>query len=98
MMDYPLENLSPEKFQQFCQALLIQEFPDVQCFPVGQPDGGRDAVSYISNPGASRFAVYQVKYVRHPNSRDVIAWLQDVIAREAEKVRKLIPKGADRYY
>ena len=45
-MDYPLENLGPERFQQFCQALLVKEYPRVQCFPVAQPDGGRDAVSH----------------------------------------------------
>ena len=45
-MDYPFENLNPEKYQQFCQALLAREFRDVQCFPVAEPDGGRDALSY----------------------------------------------------
>jgi len=43
-MDYPFENLTPEKFQLFCQALLVREYPSVQCLPVAQPDGGRDAV------------------------------------------------------
>ena len=47
-MDYPFENLDPERFQQFCQALLTKEFPNIQCFPVAQPDGGRDALSYLS--------------------------------------------------
>ena len=51
-MDYPLENLGPERFQQFCQALLAKEYPDMQCFPVAQPDGGRDA-------GFSEFTVSQ---------------------------------------
>ena len=39
-MDYPFENLDPERFQNLCQALLTKEFPHVQCFPVAQPDGG----------------------------------------------------------
>ncbi len=26
-MDYPLENLDPERFQQFCQSLLVKGFP-----------------------------------------------------------------------
>ena len=50
-MDYPLENLGPERFQQLCQALLAREYPRVQCFPVAQPDGGRDAVSYFPEGG-----------------------------------------------
>ena len=33
-MNYPLENLDPERFQQFCQALLVRDYPQVQCFPV----------------------------------------------------------------
>src|SRR5437773_2725150 len=60
-MDYPLENLGPERFQQFCQALLAKEYPDMQCFPVAQPDGGRDAVSYHFAEGVSNFSVFQVK-------------------------------------
>jgi hypothetical protein len=35
-MDYPLENLGPERFQEFCQALLMKEHPSLQCFPVAQ--------------------------------------------------------------
>jgi hypothetical protein len=46
-MDYPLEQLGPERFQQFCQALISLEFPKVQSFPVAQPDGGRDAAAYL---------------------------------------------------
>ncbi|NJK72861.1 MAG: hypothetical protein HC786_06465 [Richelia sp. CSU_2_1] len=45
-MDYPFENLNSEKFQEFAQALLAKEFPDFQCFPVAQPDGGRDIIAY----------------------------------------------------
>jgi len=97
-MDYPFENLNPERFQLFCQSLLAQEFPDLQCFPVAQPDGGRDAVAYISGQGAKRFIVYQVKYVRRPAEADAHSWLLDVIAAELPKVRALIPKGAERYY
>ena len=46
-MDYQLENLGDERFQQLCQALLVREFPDVQCFPVGMPDGGRDSIRWF---------------------------------------------------
>jgi hypothetical protein len=43
MSDNKYESLGPERFQQFCQALLVNIYPDVQCLPIGQPDGGRDA-------------------------------------------------------
>ncbi len=54
-MDYPLEYLGPERFQQFCQSLLVREHKDVQCFPVGQPDGGRDAISYFTDHSSTKF-------------------------------------------
>lgn len=41
---YLYERLGEKRFQQLCNALLVREFPDVMCFPVGQKDGGRDAV------------------------------------------------------
>lgn len=44
-MDYLFENLGPERFQHLSQALLAREHRDVQCFPVAQPDGGRDAIA-----------------------------------------------------
>lgn len=42
-MDFAYEVLGDEKFQKLCQAVLVDIFPNVQCLPVGQPDGGRDA-------------------------------------------------------
>ena len=50
-MDYLLDNLGPERFQEVCHALLAKAFPKTQCFPVGQRDGGRDAVSFFSGKG-----------------------------------------------
>jgi hypothetical protein len=47
-MDYLYENLGDERFQELCQALLVKEMPHVQCFPIGQRDGGRDAIAYFA--------------------------------------------------
>lgn len=97
-MRYPFENLTPEKFQQFAQALLAKEFPNVQCFPVAQPDGGRDAIQlhfFEQKPG---FIMFQVKFVRTPESIDEPhKWLLSIIEQEAPKVKKQIPKGARQY-
>jgi hypothetical protein len=38
-MDYLYENLGDERFQEFCSTLIAKEFPNLQAFPVGQPDG-----------------------------------------------------------
>jgi hypothetical protein len=98
-MDYPLENLGPERFKQLCQVLISKEIPDAQCFPVAQPDGGRDAVTYIHDSGNARhFVVYQVKYVRQPHLvEDAHKWLLDIISKELPKVRELVPRGASKY-
>jgi hypothetical protein len=98
-MDYPFENLNPEKFQEFAQALLAREVKDLQCFPVAQSDGGRDIVSYERKLTSENFAVYQVKYVRKPLAeKDVHKWLLEIIQGEAPKVKKLIGKGAQKFF
>lgn len=95
-MDYPLENLGPEKFQEFCQSLLTREFDGVQCFPVGQPDGGRDAIRFYG-PG-TKFVVFQVKFVRNPQKiTEPHKWLEGIIKDELPKLKKLIPRGAMEY-
>jgi hypothetical protein len=97
-MDYPFENLDPERFQHLCQALLIREFPNVQCFPVAQPDGGRDALSYLSDDEERGFIMYQVKYVRQPLAEpEPHKWLIETLKGEAAKLKKQIPKGAKQY-
>jgi hypothetical protein len=98
-MDYHLENLGPEEFQEVCQALLVREFPKTQCFPVGQADGGRDAVSYHMPVSANAFVVFQVKFVREPSRVDEPhKWLAATLKEELPKVRRLIPKGAKEYF
>lgn len=98
-MDYILENLGPEKFQEICHSLLARAFPKTQCFPVGQRDGGRDAISYLAGDEHTGFMVYQVKFVRNPRAEKAPhEWLKSVIAEEAPKVKKLIPKGAKGYF
>src|ERR1700676_2735125 len=98
-MDYPLENLGPERFQELCQALLVREQPDVQCFPVAQPDGGRDAVSYVSSQHTGKFIMFQVKFTRRPHAEtDPHKWLLSIMEEEIPKVQRLIPKGAAKFF
>ncbi|HEX4084028.1 MAG TPA: hypothetical protein VHY22_03895 [Chthoniobacteraceae bacterium] len=99
-MDYLYENLGEDRFQEMCQSLLIEEFPNVQSFPIRQPDGGRDILVYLPNPSTGRaFAVFQVKYVKKPQAeKDIHKWLVKIMEGELPKIRKLIPKGAKAYY
>ena len=98
-MDHQLENLGPERFQQLCQALLVKEFPGINCLPVGQPDGGRDAVRYaFDDANSSAFAIYQIKYSRNPAcGEDERKWVLDAVQGEVEKVKRLIERGANKY-
>ena len=71
-----LEALGPERFQQLCQSLLLREHKQVQCFPIGQADGGRDAVGFLPQRQGGTFLVYQVKFHRKPLSvPDSHKWL-----------------------
>ena len=98
-MDYIYENLGDERFEEFCHSIVNKEFPNSQAFPVGQPDGGRDSVVYSMSSTKKEFIVFQVKFVRNPNKiQDVHKWLVDTISKEVEKIDKLIPKGAKKYY
>ena len=98
-MDYPFENLNPEKFQEFAQALLSKEIPDLQCLPVAQPDGGRDILTYEYGISSQNFAIYQVKYVRKPFAeKDTHKWLLEIVKSEAPKVKELVKKGAKQFF
>jgi hypothetical protein len=98
-MEYLYENLGDERFQEFCSNIISKEFPNIQVFPVGQPDGGRDSIVYTMNAPNKEFIVFQVKFVRNAmQERYIHKWLTETIDGEIEKINKLIPKGAKSYY
>jgi hypothetical protein len=95
-LTYIYETLSPERFQQLCQAVLAALFPNLQCLPVGQPDGGRDA--FLRRRADDRdLLVFQVKFVREPARAEPVEKLEDWIEREKPKVEELKRWGASRY-
>jgi hypothetical protein len=99
-VDYQLENLDPEGFQYLVQALVVKEYPHVQCFPVAQPDGGRDAISIrIPNARATEaeMVVFQVKYSRNPWAKDEHKELEKLLKDEAPKIKKLLPRGVKEF-
>lgn len=96
-MDYPFENLLDERFQQLCQTLLVKEFPGVNFLPVGQPDGGRDALLY--EDASDNFSVFQVKFSRKPLAgREAREWVLSAARDEVDKIKKLVDLGATRYF
>lgn len=89
-LGYLFENSDPERFQRLCQSLLLPEFPGLQCFPVGQPDGGRDAV----HPETG--TIVQVKFKRKHEDESA-DWLITALKNELPKILELVSKGAKRY-
>lgn len=91
-MTYDYEQLLDEQFQQVCQSLVVREYPGAQCYPVGMPDGGRDATA---DGGA---IVLQVKYARDFRKiADPVKWFKKAIDGERAKIEKLISRGASSY-
>jgi hypothetical protein len=99
-LTYLYEQLSPERFQQFCQALLASKFPNAQCLPVGQPDGGRDAYLWsMRNQGEepAELIVFQVKFSRDSDKAGA-EFIESVVENELPKVDRLKMKGIRAYY
>ena len=97
MASYQYEQLNDESFQQLSQSLLLRAFPDLQCFPVGQPDGGRDATVRLfeTAPGATGFILFQVKFARRElNPNEARDWLVRTLRSELPKVVEQMAEGA----
>ncbi|MDO8145178.1 NACHT domain-containing NTPase [Isoptericola sp. 178] len=95
-MSYLYEQLGADRFQQFVQALLIDDFPDLKCFPVGQPDGGRDGLSATGGPQGIGETVLQVKF-RREDEPVTAEWMISTLEGELPKIERLIMRGAKRY-
>lgn len=78
-MGYLYEQLGDERFQEFCQALLLSTYPNLQCFPVGMPDGGRDGLSPKSHAG-DPLVVAQIKF-KKTEQADNAAWMIKALER-----------------
>jgi hypothetical protein len=95
-MNYLLKTLGDEPFQQLCQAILLCSYPEVQCLPVGQRDGGWDAYQRRTKR-RDKFIVFQAS-VRDPSTREARDFVQEVIKSEKTKVDRSIARGATAYY
>lgn len=95
-MGYLYEQLGDQRFQELCQAILVQEYRDLQCFPVGQPDGGRDGLSLRGDADSGPVTVLQVKY-RKDGEQESAEWMIKALEGEREKIERLAAGGAERY-
>ena len=94
-MSYHYEQLGDQRFQQLCQALLLESFPHAQCLPIGQADGGRDAVQTTKS---KPIIVFQVKFYAKANAEKYPhLWLRRKLEEEREFIQRLVRKGMERY-
>ena len=99
-MQYLYEVLTPDRFQELCQALIVKRFPNTNCFPVGQADGGRDAVSAerLAENQVNRRTVFQVKFRRTLKAQeDIYGIVTSALNGELPKIRRLVARGATEY-
>lgn len=102
---YYYESLGDERFQEFCQALISAVFPDAQCLPTGQPDGGRDAYLFHHlqlqsiEKRKKELIVFQVKFVRNASdTRTHAEFIEEVVKKEKAKIERLKQSGLRKYY
>ena len=98
---YPYEQLDSKRFQRLAQALLTDEYPGVECFPLSGSDGGRDAVRVVDN-GSTDMIVYQVKFKEQqpigvPSATALYKWITGQLLSEIEKLNELLKNGATNY-
>ena len=97
MATYQYENSDHERFQQLAQALLLPDYPRLQCLPVGQPDGGRDGVIH-DDQDLKDAVVVQVKFKRSDEpSVDATAWVIAALEGERASMQRIVKAGAKRY-
>ena len=94
-MHYDYEQFTPDRFQEFCQSLIVREYSGAQCYPVGQKDGGRDA---FLPSGPEGTVVFQIKFRRDRlRGEDIFATMKLAIDGEIPKVERLAARGATKY-
>ena len=96
-MVYNYEALNEQSFQKLVQALIVAMYPQAQCLPVAQPDGGRDAILHDPDVHKPGFVVFQVKYSRDPHTKTARDAIGSVVSSERDKVRELEKRGATKY-
>ena len=97
-MDYNYEALDDKRFQKLCQALIVAQFPDAQCLPVGEPDGGRDAILLHGYSDNKNTVVFQVKFSQNPDQKKARTAISNLVQNEQDNVKRLIADGANSYY
>lgn len=91
---YLYERLGDTDFQQLVSALLTIQFPDYRPMALRQADGGIDGRRNI-DPATS--LIYQVKWSGNGTEKDPVSWLDAVVKKELDNLRRLAQEGVRHY-
>lgn len=91
---YLYERLGDHDFQQLVSALLASQFPDYLPMALRQTDGGIDG---LRNIDPETLLIYQVKWSASGTNKNPISWLDGVVRKELDNLRRLAEEGVRHY-
>jgi len=91
---YLYERLGDHDFQQLVNALLAAQFPNFTPMALRQADGGIDGLRKL---GPSTVLIYQVKWSVSGSEKNPVSWLDAVVKKELDNLRRLSAEGVRRY-
>ncbi|WP_205878922.1 NACHT domain-containing protein [Mycobacterium camsae] len=91
---YLYERLGDHDFQQLVNALLAAQFPNFTPMALRQADGGIDGQRKID---PSTLLIYQVKWSVAGWEKNPVSWLDAVVKKELDNLRRLAKEGVRHY-
>ncbi|BBY42055.1 NACHT domain-containing protein [Mycolicibacterium celeriflavum] len=91
---YLYERLGDHDFQQLVNALLAAQFPNFTPMALRQADGGIDGQRKID---PSTLLIYQVKWSVTGSEKNPVSWLDAVVKKELDNLRRLAKEGVRHY-
>jgi hypothetical protein len=91
---YLYERLGDHDFQQLTNALLVAQFPNFTPMALRQADGGIDGQRKLD---PSTVLIYQVKWSVSGSEKNPVSWLDAVVKKELDNLRRLAKEGVRHY-
>ncbi|QQG95895.1 large ATP-binding protein [Mycobacteroides chelonae] len=91
---YLYERLGDHDFQQLVNALLAAQFPNFTPMALRQADGGIDGQRKLD---PSTVLIYQVKWSVSGSEKNPVSWLDAVVKKELDNLRRLSAEGVRHY-
>ena len=91
---YLFERLGDHDFQQLVSALLASQFSDYVPMALRQTDGGIDG---LRNADPKTLLIYQVKWAASGTDKNPVSWLDAVVKKELDNLRRLAKEGVRNY-